>query len=170
MEDTECFEIDEIDVDKIRVSSKKLYNKEHNSYKYYVFYEDEDGYIPMKIILSDAAGYYNDYKDNSKYDLKCNTKRINFSLNNDSMDKIYDIFNYFEEKLNIDFNDFTYESKGEEYLKTIVSDKTLFKKDNITRIILNEKIKYRCNRILQMQSVYYNMKDKHIKHYPQVLL
>ena len=108
MEDTECFEIDEIDVDKIRVSNKKLYNKEHNSYKYYVFYEDDDGYIPMKIILSDAAGYYNDYKDNSKYFLKCNTKRINFSLNNDSMDKIYDIFNYFEEKLNIGFNDFTY--------------------------------------------------------------
>ena len=32
VEDTECFEIDEIDVDKIRVSNKKLYNKEHNSY------------------------------------------------------------------------------------------------------------------------------------------
>ena len=62
----------------------------------------------MYFILSDAAGYYYDYKEDSKYDLKCNTKRMNFSLNNDSMDKIYDIFNYIEEKLNIDFNDFTY--------------------------------------------------------------
>ena len=39
-----------------------------------------------------------------------------------------DIFQHIEEKLGIDFNNFTYESKGEEYLKTVVSDETCFKK------------------------------------------
>ena len=34
MKDSECFNIDDIDVNKIRVSNKKLYSKEHNSYKY----------------------------------------------------------------------------------------------------------------------------------------
>ena len=31
IKDTECFRIDDIDTNKIRVSDKKLYNKEHNS-------------------------------------------------------------------------------------------------------------------------------------------
>ena len=35
---TESFKINDIDIDKIRVSNKKLYKKEHNSHKYYVFY------------------------------------------------------------------------------------------------------------------------------------
>ena len=33
IKDTECFRINDIDIDKIRVSDIKLYNKEHNSYK-----------------------------------------------------------------------------------------------------------------------------------------
>ena len=33
----ECFKIDDVDINKIRVSGKKLYLKEHNSYNYYVF-------------------------------------------------------------------------------------------------------------------------------------
>ena len=37
------------------------------------------------------AGYYNDYKDNSKYDSKCSAKRMNFKLDDNSLDKIYDI-------------------------------------------------------------------------------
>ena len=55
------------------------------------------------------VGYYNDYKDNSK--------TINFKLDDDSFSKIIDIFDNIEEKLKIDLNNFTYESKGEEYLK-----------------------------------------------------
>ena len=128
MEDTECFEINNIYVDKIRVSDKKLYNKEHNSYKYYVFYENNDKYIPLKIFLTDAVGYYNDYKDNSKHGAKYSAKRMNFKLDDDSLDKIYDIFEHIGEKLGIDLNNFIYESKGEEYFKTIPSDETLFEK------------------------------------------
>ena len=67
MKDTKCLRINDIGIEKIRVSDRKLYNKEHNSYKYYVFYANNDKYIPLRIILRDVAGYYNDYKDNSKY-------------------------------------------------------------------------------------------------------
>ena len=31
IKDTKCFKINDIDINKIRVSDKKLYNKEHNS-------------------------------------------------------------------------------------------------------------------------------------------
>ena len=57
---------------------------------------------------------------------------MNFKLDDNSLDKIYDIFRHTEEKFGIDHNNFTYESKGEEYLKTIVSDETYFIKDNKT--------------------------------------
>ena len=33
MKDTECFEINDMDIDKTRVSDKRLYSKQHNSYK-----------------------------------------------------------------------------------------------------------------------------------------
>ena len=35
IKDTKCFKISDIDINKIRVSDKKFYNKEHNSYKYF---------------------------------------------------------------------------------------------------------------------------------------
>ena len=94
------------------------------------------------------VSYYNDYKDNSKYDAKYSAKRANFTLD-DLFDKIYDIFGYTEEKLGVDLNHFTYESKDEEYLKTIVSDETCFKKNNKTNTIPNENTKYKCRVLLQ---------------------
>ena len=92
MKDTECFEMNDIDIDKARVSDKRLY-----SYKHYVFYEHNDKYTPLKIILTDTVGYYFDYKDNSKYDVKYSAKRINFRLNDDSLAKVYNIFEHNEE-------------------------------------------------------------------------
>ena len=121
IKDTKYIKINDIDINKMRVSEKKIYIKQHNLYKYYVFYEhDDDEYnIPLKIVLKDAVGYYNDYKDNSKYDAKYSAKRMNLKLDDDSLDKAYDIFGHTEKKIRIDLNDFTYESnRGEEYLKT----------------------------------------------------
>ena len=69
---------------------------------------------------------------------------MNFKLDDDSLDKVYDIFEHIEEKLKIDLNNFTYESKGEEYLKTIVSDKTCLRTDNKTNIFPNENTNYNC--------------------------
>ena len=57
-----------------------------------MFYEHDDKYIPLKIILKDLVGYYNDNKDNSKYDAKYSAKKMNFKLDDDSLDKIYDIY------------------------------------------------------------------------------
>ena len=80
-----------------------------------------------------------------------------------------------KKKFEIDLNSFTYESKGEEYLKTIVPDETCFRKDNKTSIIPNENSKYNCRVLLQIQSVYYNMKGKDIlnddvKYHPQLFI
>ena len=97
-----------MDINKIRVSDKKLYNKEHNSYTYYLLYDHDAEYIPLKIISRDMVGYYNDYKNNSKYDAKYSARRMNFKLDDDSLDKIYDILYRIEKKLGTDFNNFTY--------------------------------------------------------------
>ena len=76
-------------------------------------------------------------------------------------------------QLKIDLSDFTYQSHFEEYLETKVSNETCFKKDkdNKTNIFANEKTKYDCRVLLQVQSVYYSMNNKDdIVYYPQVLL
>ena len=76
-------------------------------------------------------------------------------------------------QLKIDLSDFTYQSHFEEYLETKVSNETCFKKDkdNKTNIFANEKNKYDCRVLLQVQSVYYSMNNKDdIVYYPQVLL
>ena len=95
---------------------------------------------------------------------------MTFKPDDDFIEKFYDIFEHIEEKLGIGLNSSVHESRGEEYLKTTVSDKILFEKDNETNIIPNERVKYKCNVTLQIQSVLYNMEDKDIKYYPQVLL
>ena len=63
-----------------------------------MFFEHDDKYIPLKIILRDVVGYYNDYKDNSKHYSKYSAKRINFKLVHDSLDKIFDNFECIETK------------------------------------------------------------------------
>ena len=79
--DSRIFNISDIDIDKIRVSDKKLYNKQHNSYKHYVFFnENGNEYIPLKVTLLDVLGYYNIFKGNSK--------TMNFKLDDDSLEKI----------------------------------------------------------------------------------
>ena len=55
-EDSRVFNINDIEIDKIKVSDKKLYNKKHDSCKHYVFYKDGDEYIPLKITLLDVRG------------------------------------------------------------------------------------------------------------------
>ena len=125
-----------------------------------MFYGQDDKYIPHKIILRDVVGYCNDYRDNRKYHFTYSAKRMNFELDDNSLDKIYDIFEHIEENVEIDLNYFTYESKVEEYLKRIISDETCFVKDNKTNIIPNENTKYTCRVLLQIQSVYYSMKEK----------
>ena len=95
--------------------------------------------------MKDFVGYYNVYKDT---DTKYNVKKMNFNLNgDDSLDKIYDIFEHTEEKLGIDIESCFYQDKrGEKYLKTIVSNGTFF----INNIIPKENTKYDCRVILRI--------------------
>ena len=92
-DNTKCLKINEIDINKIRVSEEKLYSKEHNSCKYYVFYEHDDDYIPLRIILRDVVGKCNVYrdKDNSK-----GGKEMGFKLDDGSLTKVCNIFEYIE--------------------------------------------------------------------------
>ena len=51
-DNTKCFEINDIDINKIRVSEQKLYSKQHNAYKYYVLYEhDNNKYASLTVTL-----------------------------------------------------------------------------------------------------------------------
>ena len=161
---SEPININDIEIDKIRVSDKKLYIKKHNSYKHYAFYEDDNEYIPLKITLIDVLGYYNIFNGDNK--------TMNFKLDENSLEKIIDIFDHIGKITNIDLDNYLYEdSKGDTYLKTEVSDEICFRKDKDKTVntIPNEKTKYNCRVLLQIQSVYYsNNEDEN--YYPQVFL
>ena len=62
------------------------------------------------------------------------------------------------------------DKKGDTYFKISVSDETCFRKDKdkTTNTIPNEKTKYNCRVLLQIQSVYYNNEDEN--YYLQVFL
>ena len=92
-----------------------------------MLYEYDHKYIPLKIVLKDVAGYYNDYKDHGK--------TMNFKLHDHLLNKIFDIFEHIEEKLKIDLSDFTYQSNFEECLKAEVSNETCFRKDKDEKLI-----------------------------------
>ena len=84
-----CFGIDEIDINKIGISERRFYSKEHNVYTYYVLYEYNNEYMPLRIT------YYDVYNDNDK--------RMNFKINNDehshkSYQELENIFEHIEEK------------------------------------------------------------------------
>ena len=55
---------------------------------------------------------------------------MSFKLDDDSIYKIIDIFDCIKKKLKFDLDNYLYEyRRGEEYLKTIVSNETCFRKD-----------------------------------------
>ena len=189
-DNNDCFRTDQIDINKIRVSEKSLFNKQHNSYKYYVAYEHNDKYIPLRIIMKDLVGYYNVYKDGD--DNNGGEKRMNFKINDEHSDKIYqaleNIFEDIDKKLDIALNGITFEKKGESYFKTKVTDERCFKeniksnpilkegkvitKENDANFIPKENVMYTCRVLLQIQSVFFKIKDKddNIIYYPQLLL
>ena len=96
---------------------------------------------------------------------------MNFKLDDNSLEKIIDIFYYIGKILNIDLDNYMYkEKKGDTYFKTKVSDETCFRKDKdkTTNIIPNEKTKYNYGVLLQISVYYKNNEDEN--YYPQVLL
>ena len=128
-----CFKFNDVEINKIRVSEQRLYSKQHNAYKYYVIYEHDNEYIPLRVTLKDVVGYYDVYNDSKKMNFK-----INDGLSDEPYHKLTNIFSHIEEKLNITFNDFTFKKKGEEYFKIKVSNETCFKADIKSTLILKE--------------------------------
>ena len=57
------FNIDDIDVDKILVSKKEQYRK-HNSFKYFIGYNDKNVIRPLYLFLSQTTGYINKFDKN----------------------------------------------------------------------------------------------------------
>ena len=155
MEDSKHFNINNIDTNKIRVSKAKVFLKENNSYKHYVFYEDGDKYIPLNICFSKTlAAYYNEY-DNEDGNV---SKAMNFVIGDDVdlLDKILNIFEYIGEKLEIDLRGYSYENGADIYLKTKVYKRTRFNKKRCKdiHIVPNKKTKYECKPLLQIQSMF----------------
>ena len=111
-DNSKSFGINDIDINKIRISEKSLYSKQHNAYKYYVIYENNDEYMPLRTTLKDVVGYCDVYNVD---------KRMNFKINDELSDKICqrltNILENIEEKLNITLNNFTFEKKAKATLK-----------------------------------------------------
>ena len=57
------FNIDDIDVNKILVSKKEQYD-EHNSFKYFIGYNDNGVIGPLYLFLSQTTGYFNKFYKN----------------------------------------------------------------------------------------------------------
>ena len=57
------FNIDDIDVNKILVSKKEQYGK-HNSFKYFIGYNDNGVIRPLYLWLSQMTGYINKFEEN----------------------------------------------------------------------------------------------------------
>ena len=55
--------IDDIDVNKILVSKKEQYGK-HNSFKYFIGYNDNDVIRPLYLFISQTTGYINKFGKN----------------------------------------------------------------------------------------------------------
>ena len=110
-DNSKCFGVNDININKIRIPEKSLYSKQHNAYKYYVLYGHNNEYMPLRITLKDIVGYYDVYNDD---------KRMNFNINDELSEKIYErlsnIFEHFKEKLDITLNDFTFEKKRRKLL------------------------------------------------------
>ena len=146
--------------------------------------EHNNEYIPLRITVRDVVGYYDVYNTD--------VKRMNFKINDELSDKIYqrlsNIFEHIEEKLNITLNDFKFEKKGDSYFKIKVTDETCFKENIKPNLILKEgkvtskesdanfspkeNVVNTCRALLQTKSVYFKIEDKKddISYYPQLLL
>ena len=57
------FNIDDINVNKILVSKKEQYSK-HNSFKYFIEYNDNNIIRPLYLFLSQTTGYINKFDKN----------------------------------------------------------------------------------------------------------
>ena len=61
--DIKICNIDDIDVNNLLVSKKEQYSK-HNSFKYFIGYNDNNDIKPLYLFLSQTTGYVNKFDKN----------------------------------------------------------------------------------------------------------
>ena len=97
-------------------------------------------------------------------------KKMNFSVNYKHYDKLINILEHIDKKLNINLGNCTFEKKGGEYFKIKVSNETCFKENIKPTLILKEgkvipkegqdiftpeiDVMYTCTALLELQSVF----------------
>ena len=106
----EIFNIDDIDVNKILVSKKEQYGK-HNSFKYFIGYNDNDVIRPLYLELSQMTGYINKF-DKNKITMSLMIKDIQLLKNYNK------IWKKIEKLMKIDFNTKTTYGDDDKYIKT----------------------------------------------------
>ena len=163
MDSNVCFEIDEIEIDKIRVSEEYPCRK-NVKYRNFVFYEHENEYVLLKIVLRDIEGYYAEHKGNNN---------MNFLLKGSIYDVIFDVFEDIFKKSNIEDIIYSLETTGGfDYLKINAPRKVACKVDGVDNITPKTSDRYLCNAIIEIQHVQHEKKDedKDVKYYLQICL
>ena len=118
--------IDDIDVNKILASKKEQYGK-HNSFKYFIGYNDNSVVRPLYLFISQATGYINKLEKN-KITMSLMIKDIQLLKNyNEIRKKI-------EKLMKIDFNTKTTYGDDDKYIKRRIK----IYKDSITTNFYNK--------------------------------
>ena len=158
------FNIDDTDANKILVSKKEKYGK-HNSFKYFVGYNDNNVIRSLYLFLSQTTGHINKFDKN----------KITISLMIKDMQplKSYNkIWKKNEKIMKIEFNtENTYGDDDDKYIKTKIktykdSINTNFYNKNGSKNIPEEKVPHKCLSIIILDCVIYAYE----KYHPQIIL
>ena len=115
--------IDDIDVNKMLVSKKEQYGK-HNSFKYFIRYNDNNVIRPLYLFLLQTTGYINKF-DKNKITMSLMIKDIQLLK---SYNKIW---KKIETLMKIDFNtETTYGDHDDKHIKTKITQ--IFINDNFS--------------------------------------
>ena len=158
------FSTDDIDVNKLLVSKKESYGK-HNSFKYFIGYNDNGIIRPLYLFISQTTGYINKFDEN-KITMSLMIKDI-------QLFKRYNkIWKKTEKLMKIDFNTkTTYGDDDDKDIKTKI--KTY--KDSITpnfydkngsEKIPEENVPHKCLSIIILDCIIYTYE----KYHPQIFL
>ena len=159
----EIFNVNDIDVNEIRVSKQEKYGK-YNSLKYFMGYNDNDVVKPLYLELSQMTGYINKFNKNTiTMSLKVKDKKLFKNYNK--------IWKKIEKLMEIDFNTKTTYGDDDKYIKTKIktykdSIITNFYNKNGSKKIPEEKVPHKCLSIIILDSIIYAYE----KYYPQIFL
>ena len=150
------FNIDDIDVNNILVSKKEQYGK-HNSFKYFIGYNDNNVIRPLYLFLSQTTGYINKF-DKNKITMSLMIKDIQLLKNYNK------IWKKIEKLMKIDFNTKTTYGNDDKYIKTKIKT---YKDSIITNFynkkIPEERVPHKCLSIIILESVLYTYEKNQIQ-------